>query len=412
MKAYRMGTHRAVSPEQTLERIRPFFAAMGITRLANITGLDDIGIPVVTACRPNAKAVAVSQGKGVTLAAAKASAAMEAIETYHAENIQLPLKFCRYSELVATHTVVDVSYLPQMDIEPFAPNANRLWVKGVQLQSNRHIYVPYDVVHCDFTLPLPHGSGSFQLSTNGLASGNTKEEAICHGLCEVIERDALTLWSLTQPTDKQTRKVDLNSIDESSIQALIAQIKHADVMVNIWDITSDIGVPTFQCTIINQQEKPYRPLYPMTGSGTHPDKHIALLRAITEAVQARLTLISGSRDDISVSTYQSSQQLHQQKALRQRLSQQGAHRNFADIQSWDHDTFQQDLIYLCAQLEANQLPLPIVVDLTKPEFDIPVVKVIPLGLEGLHHVLGYRFGLRAQALKAHADATRSCKESL
>ncbi|CCN72243.1 YcaO-like family protein [Vibrio nigripulchritudo] len=399
MKAYRIGTHRTVSPEQTLERIRPLFSAMGITRLANVTGLDEIGIPVVTACRPNAKAVAVSQGKGASLVAAKVSAAMEAIETYHAENITLPIHFTSYNELVKSHDVVNIESLPKMDVKPFCSDSRRMWIQGVQLQSKNPQFVPYDLVHCDFTLPLPQGSGCFQLSTNGLASGNTKEEAICHALCEVIERDALALWSLLPSTHQAKKKVDVSTISDPTILSLLKQIEQAGVMISVWDVTSDLGIPTFFCTIINAQENQYRPLYAISGSGTHPDKHIAIMRAITEAVQARLTLISGSRDDISLNKYEARQQLEQQRYIRDQIMNAPSYVDFESIDSWDNDTLEKDLILLCSQLEQQSLPNPVVIDLTKPEFGIPVVRVIAPSLEGLHEVPGYVFGLRGQCIK-------------
>ena len=79
-KAFRRGTHRAVAPAETVAPVRPFLAAMGITRVANVTGLDHVGIPVVMVCRPNSWSLAVSQGEGLDLAAAEASGLMEAIE--------------------------------------------------------------------------------------------------------------------------------------------------------------------------------------------------------------------------------------------------------------------------------------------------------------------------------------------
>ena len=63
----------------------PLAQALGVTRLSNITGLDSIGIPVVVACRPNSRGLATAQGKGIDLAAAKASALMEAVERQQAE---------------------------------------------------------------------------------------------------------------------------------------------------------------------------------------------------------------------------------------------------------------------------------------------------------------------------------------
>jgi ribosomal protein S12 methylthiotransferase accessory factor len=73
-KAHRRGCHRAVAPHETLARLRPLLAGMGITRVADITGLDRIGIPVFVACRPNSRSLAVSQGKGLDADAARVSA--------------------------------------------------------------------------------------------------------------------------------------------------------------------------------------------------------------------------------------------------------------------------------------------------------------------------------------------------
>ncbi len=69
-KGFRDGTHRAVPPKDTVARVRRFLPVMGITRVANVTGLDTVGIPVVMVCRPNSRSISVSQGKGCDLDAA------------------------------------------------------------------------------------------------------------------------------------------------------------------------------------------------------------------------------------------------------------------------------------------------------------------------------------------------------
>lgn len=97
-KGHRAGTDRTISPARTLERIAPLLSAMGITRVADVTGLDCIGIPVAFCCRPNSRALAVSQGKGLDLAAAKASAIMESVEGFHAERVSLPVRWATYPE--------------------------------------------------------------------------------------------------------------------------------------------------------------------------------------------------------------------------------------------------------------------------------------------------------------------------
>src|SRR5712692_4390836 len=113
-KHFHSGTHRIIAPEETLRRVQPLLPVMGITRIANVTGLDCIGIPVVMVCRPNSRSIAVSQGKGTTLVAAKASGVMESIEFYHAERIQQPLMLGSYAELRYAYRLVDVARLPRL----------------------------------------------------------------------------------------------------------------------------------------------------------------------------------------------------------------------------------------------------------------------------------------------------------
>jgi ribosomal protein S12 methylthiotransferase accessory factor YcaO len=133
LKAYRSGTHRTVSPAETLARVRSLMGRMGITRIANVTGLDRIGVPVVMVCRPNSRSIAVSQGKGLDLDAAKASGVMEAAEVYHAESIASPLKLCSYEEIHDTHRLIDFDGLPLLAGRRFDPNRPILWIEGQDL---------------------------------------------------------------------------------------------------------------------------------------------------------------------------------------------------------------------------------------------------------------------------------------
>src|SRR5437879_1103477 len=106
-KRYHDGTHRVVDPTTTLSRVMPHASRMGITRIAVLTGLDVIGIPVAAAYRPNSRSISVHQGKGSTLAAAKASAVMEAAESFHAENLQLSLLLASPAEVAMRGPAAD-----------------------------------------------------------------------------------------------------------------------------------------------------------------------------------------------------------------------------------------------------------------------------------------------------------------
>ena len=89
---YRAGTFRTSGPEETWRRVSPRLATFGITRVADIAGLDEIGLPVHVAYRPVGRTLAVSVGTGLTAAQSQVSAVMESIETWHAENPRLEIE--------------------------------------------------------------------------------------------------------------------------------------------------------------------------------------------------------------------------------------------------------------------------------------------------------------------------------
>src|SRR5438552_3641372 len=147
LKVLRRGTHRSASLDDTLKRALPLAPVMGITRVANVTGLDSVGIPVVMVCRPNSRSVAVSQGKGINLASARASGLMEAAELYHAETITLPLRSATYEELRYQHSIVEIEDLPRGSDSRFHSNLRLLWCEGHDLLRDESLLVPYEMVH-------------------------------------------------------------------------------------------------------------------------------------------------------------------------------------------------------------------------------------------------------------------------
>ena len=397
LKAFRAGTHRTVPPEETLLRGLRLAPIMGITRIANVTGLDTVGVPVVMVCRPNARSLAVSQGKGLDLPSAKASGLMEAIEGYHAETIALPLRLGSYDELRYAHRLVRVGGLPTISTGAFHPNLRILWCEGRDLLNEESVLVPYELVHTDYTWPQPAGSGCFVSTSNGLASGNHILEAISHGICEVVERDSTTLWSLRNQAARRSHALDLATVDDASCSAVLQKFERAGLAVDVWDTTSDVGVAAFVCLIQDAEPDPMRVIPPAAGMGCHPARAIALLRALTEAAQSRLTRITGSRDDLDHNPYSR----HPKTAIEDATAST-ATRRFDDAPDWDSDTLEADLNWELERLRSADIKQVIVVDLTKDAFKVPVVRVIIPGLEGLRDVPGYLPGKRAQALIAGA----------
>jgi YcaO-like protein with predicted kinase domain len=393
-KAHRDGTHRAASPAETLARVRPFLRDFGITRVANVTGLDRIGVPVAMAYRPNARSLSVSPGKGLTLDAARCSGVMESIEVWHAERPLLSLQHATLAEMRARHRVLDVSSLPHLCNRTFDDNKPVLWCEGSDLLNGRTVWVPFEVVHTRFTLPLPPCSGSLMHGSNGLASGNHKLEALTHGLCELIERDAVSLWHCLDDNGIDATRIDLNTVTDGPCREVIDKIQAADVKLVVWDVTSDVGVPTFRCEVIDKTLDPARPCFPGAGSGCHPTRAIALLRALTEAVQTRLTLITGARDDLQVSNFSRSADADEHARVMTRMTRAGALADFRTRTSHESDAFHEDIVWILERLSAVGIREVVAVDLTRPEFNIPVVRTVVPGLEGIHVLPGYTPGIR------------------
>jgi ribosomal protein S12 methylthiotransferase accessory factor len=372
-------------------------APLQITRLANVTGLDTIGIPVVLAVRPNARSLAVSQGKGVDLDAAKASALMESIELHHAEHLALPLQLGGLRELERRHRVVDTDRLPKIGLIGFHPERRILWAEARELCSGERLLVPHEMVHCDFRVPFPTGTGCFVMTSNGLASGNNTPEAVLHGMCEVIERDATTLWVFASPEEAARRRVDLESIDDPDCRAMLERYARAGILVGVWETTTDVGVSSFACMIADRERDGIRLLYPTHGMGCHPEPAIALLRALTEAAQARLTFIAGSRDDNGPDKYRAAQNDRTWSEAYERLRQTGT-RPFASAARVATESIEGDVSAVLACLQRRGFGEVACVDLSDPRWGLSVVRIIIPGLEPLYEVPGYRPGKRARAV--------------
>ena len=378
LKSFKRGTHRTTAPEATLARVAPKARQIGITRLGNVTGLDRIGIPVTVAVRPNSRSVSVSQGKGLGPGQALASAMMEAIELFHGEDLMERTVLASFHRLSAETRVVSPASLSGTGIP--LPNRTEIpWIEGYDLLGREPCWVPWEVVHTDYTLPSHHSGEHFLSGTNGLASGNHLAEAISSAICEVVERDAVALWHAQNMQARARCRVDVASIADEDCRSLLDLYERARVAPRLWDVTSDIGVPAFICDIPAATDDPSGGLRRFRGAGCHPNRAIALARAMTEAAQIRLTYIAGIRDDLL--DYAESAKDRLGAALLDAVSQAAEARSFADVPDFNSDDVTADLRWELERLRAVGVDRAIAVDLTRPEFGIPVVRMVIPGLE-------------------------------
>ncbi len=287
-------------PAETVAMMRPHFAQLGITRIGRQTGLDRIGIPCFAAFRPNSQSLATNQGKGLTDDAASASAVMEATEFAIAEKPQVGIRRADARSLSAKGFTLfnPTRWLPFGEIMDDSLEVD--WFEGFDLHSQEPVQVPADLVRMNAAQPdLP----GICRNTNGLASGNFRDEAVFHGLCELIERDGTTLWSLLAVEEQHRTSIDIAGFSDPIVARLDDQIRGAGFELKLFDQTSDLGIPVIMAVLGPRSREAARHFEVSAGYGAHPVAARAAIRAITEAAQSRITVIAGSRDDINPSQF-------------------------------------------------------------------------------------------------------------
>ena len=403
--------------------------------------MDRLCIPNFTAILPGtADIIWVYSGKGTTRLHAKTGSLMEAIERYSSlpKSYKGKLVQGRYLELLESY---DHVLHPAEVVEPvsdeFNNDAETDFLPGFDLLSGEKILVPAEIaLYRHFPKhPVVHAFSCFH--TNGLASGNVLEEAVCHALCEVIERDAVSIADLcassipynilsqiTESFMKLNKKkypfnkildghnfvddssmfpeVDISEIakDFEPINLLLRKFARARIPLTIKDITQQgIGIPTFVASSVEWLTQDYG--YFAKGFGTHPDARIALVRAMTEASQTRAINIQGARDDLKRIKYNENDEIYNRKwqfmpAKTLQDKESDSKRNiikFSKMRTDVNEDILDDINLILRKLKDSGLKRVIIVDLTNPNIGIPVVRVIVPGLEAFEvtqSVMGQR----------------------
>lgn len=394
LKTYRRGTHRVRSPDETLRLMLPALGRYGITRVANVSGLDRIGLPVVAVCRPNARSSAVFHGKGADLVSAKVSGIMEAVETWHAENIQQPLLFGSADDLAGRFALAELDGLARRSAAPLPGHLPLLWIEGRDLMAEAPVWLPFEAVHADFRVDGPVASGCFAMDTNGLASGNVLLEAVSHGLCEVIERDATALWRASPPAARERRRLDLAGVTDPLCTGVLERLAAAGIEAAAWDITTDVGVPAVQCVL---KDAAASLGHIGIGAGCHSTRAIAVLRALTEAAQVRLTYIAGSREDLRPDDYALTTLRARHDAVARMMEGSAPSAAVDRGPAVAFDDLAAEVGWLLERLRGVGITQAIAVDLSRVDAEVAVVRVVVPGLEGSdHHRDSYVPGPRAR----------------
>lgn len=314
------GGYRTVSSRATVARFRKHVSPLTgvVTRLerieadlpmnTNFYAAHNFSAPAQNVDELRSGLTGGSFGKGSTAEQAEASALMEAIERYsgifQGDEIRITRRFSDFApgEAIPANDVLlfsDAQSRPmpmaddagesQVAPAPFDPSAKIEWSPVWSLRDGRFKYLPTSLLYFFYS-----GPAAFHADSNGCAAGNTLEEAIVQGFLELVERDAYAIWWYNR---SQRNEVDLSQFDDSYVRDLHSQL--ADTGRKLWvlDVTSDLGVPTYVAVLHWMQNGQENIEF---GSGAHFDKRIALLRTLTELNQfLSIGLMGGGSGDKS-----------------------------------------------------------------------------------------------------------------
>jgi oxazoline/thiazoline synthase len=329
-----------------------------------------------------------SFGKGSTAEQGEASALMEAMERYsgifQGDEIRVTRRFTDFpaGDAILPNDVLlfsDAQYrehnTPPSDSDhmptpaPFDPSAKIEWSPVWSLRDQRFKYLPTSLLY--FFHKGNSAAGHIHADSNGCAAGNTREEAIVQGFLELVERDSYAIWWYNRV---QRPEVDLSVFDDSYVRDLQIQLAETGRRLWVLDITNDLGIPTYVAlsqSVENGQD------FIEFGSGSHFDPRIAMLRSLTELNQFLSIGLMGLR---STETMGDDGSGLLRLVEHPYLTPNGDPPVRPDLDSKFGRLDKREQVMTCMNL-VKQLGLDfLVLDQTRPDIEVPVVRVIVPGL--------------------------------
>ncbi|WOS65337.1 YcaO-like family protein [Sinorhizobium fredii] len=347
-----------------------------VTRIADITPLDVLGIPVFATVTPLARDLTTHLGKGVDKETARVSAIMESIERVCAEEFGCQSRHATYLELKASGAyAADPLSFDLPPLTRYRPDSGIEWVEGWEFISARPIWVPADLARS----PAKEGILD-QVDTNGLAAGFTRGRAVRSAILEVVERDAVSQHHFFEQYGQAGdagpvgRRIDLDSLPPAQ-RALAERAREANLELILDDLTSDLEIPVIASTLIDPSFCSAAGPMPLIVAGWGADllAGAAVTHAILEAFQSRLGVIHGARDSYNQVPF----------SRRASLSAPGVPatvHDFSTIPNVDLPDLESEFEFVLERLTSAGLTQVIVIDLSRKSLGLPVVRVRVPGL--------------------------------
>lgn len=265
----------------------------GVTRLGEITHLDSLGVPVFQAIRPWSRALSVHQGKGLSCEDARLGALMEAVESACAEAFAGPVEIVAWRDLPPAERPADLGDFADLRARSLGPKEAVAWTPARRLLGGQTLWTPLHAVSLDFTRPP---DDRLSRSSNGQAAHFSLAAATDTALLELIERDATATWFTLSPDERTVARVALQTIAYPWFDDLHDRMRAQGLRLVVYQLPAVVPYPVAVASLVDRDRLANRP--GAYGVACHPSAEVALRKAVLEAVQSRLTLIAGARDDI------------------------------------------------------------------------------------------------------------------
>jgi YcaO-like protein with predicted kinase domain len=266
--------------------------ALGVTRVARVTGLDRAGVEVACAVRPGGHVLQISNGKGESWEEARASALSEAAELWAAERVPSGLLFASAREL-GQRAWLDSAEVAAPRL--FSSALRIAWIEARDLISGAEVLVPAQAVHCPPPGSASLGPAPFRWSSNGMGAHPRRPQALLHAVLEAAERDRLAValpegWN---PAAIRTRKIAPGTLP-ARVLAICERLGAHGLEAHCFDLSG--ALPVAAAILIDLEEGPV-PATAGYACAMRPGD--ALLAALLEAAQSRLTDVHGAREDVT-----------------------------------------------------------------------------------------------------------------
>lgn len=390
------GKHSHYLPEElAFQEVWAEGSKIGITRIADVTGYDRVGIPVYNSIKPTTNGSSVQHGKGLTRTASKISALMESFERFHSVNPDIEVFEATYNEVAAKMAVIPFERMLHIKGSILRKDMPILWTTGWDIANDRETAAPLAMVELagKKSQDKTFKTGHMQVSSNGLSAGFHILEAIIQGLLEVIERDGITCHTYKSGAmhlPVPVKLIEADSIPYPEVKELFEIFKKAQVTPFLYDCTTDIGIPIYNCFLFDNLHPEYMCVHGM-GAGLHPKE--AMIRALTESAQSRVVFNAGCRDlffqeEFEISSSNSSKSVFDIAKLQKKY-------NFESEQEIEIiPDYVKQIKYCIDKLKSANLEQVLIFPLVPETNKIKVVRVLVPGAEG-YIVSSYNPGIRA-----------------